>query len=287
MSVEALVREALDGAGPLWFQGLAAPLAHSRWLAIAEATDLAPTSYGTMRYLLRDVSVPLEIVTSLKLPAAFESERPLVIEKLRGEVLDRYVQLGLEFHPEGSIDVSILEMRLLEAFERIAQVPSAAAAVGAVLGALHVVRPEGPEYDVSYSDPVLPFSIFVGIDGPAQTYGDLRLAEGILHECMHLQLTLVEEALPLIAGTSERIHSPWQSTMRPIQGILHGLYVFRVIQDFHGALLTAGCASANEEAYLRRRIAVIGDEVRSVGEIARSSDLTDVGRHFASRLLAA
>jgi hypothetical protein len=42
-------------------------------------------------------------------------------------------------------------------------------------------KTRGHDYDVSYSDPRLPFSIFVGINSGDQANGKLRLAEGISH----------------------------------------------------------------------------------------------------------
>jgi HEXXH motif-containing protein len=156
-----------------------------------------------------------------------------------------------------------------------------------VLVVVHVTRPKRSEYDESYSDPHLPFSIFLGIDGAEQANGDLRLAEGILHECMHLQLTLMEEIVPMVSNGNERHYSPWQATMRPSQGILHGLYVFRVIQDFHRALLENGSLTPREQSYLTRRIDSIEEEIAAVGDLAASRDLTETGRWLAAALQAA
>ncbi|MEN3230233.1 HEXXH motif-containing putative peptide modification protein [Methylorubrum rhodesianum] len=281
-----MVLRALATRGPRWFDGLARPLAASRWRAVTETTGLDRRTYGTVRYLAADASVPRADLASVPLPAAFASDGSVSVEALRGEPLRRYAGLGLDFHADGEAQAALLRKRLLEAFDRLAQVPGAAAAIGAVLAVLHVVRPEGPDYDVSYSDPDLPFSVFVGIDHRPAANGALRLAEGILHECMHLQLSLVEGTVPMVAGADERLHSPWQGTMRPVQGILHGLYVFRVIQDFHRALLEAGSLTEAERAYLGRRIAGIEEEAVAVRDLAGSRDLTPAGRELAVLLLA-
>lgn len=281
-----LVRHALATRGPRWFEGLAGPLAATRWRGVTETTDLDRRTYGTVRYLAGDVAAPRLELVGINLPASFAADGGVVVEALGGDPLRRYTDLGLDFPEDGEIDAGILRERLTEALDRIAQVPGAAAAVGSVLAALHVVRPEGPEYDVSYSDPDLPFSIFVGIDRHPAANGPLRLAEGILHECMHLQLTLIEGAVPMVAGTGDRLHSPWQDRMRPVQGILHGLYVFRVIQDFHRSLLEDGRLTEAETTYLGRRIAGIEEETASVRELAGSRDLTPEGRELAALLLA-
>lgn len=283
---DTLVREAVGRQGGRWFEGLGSELARAKWLAVAEATGLGPESYGTMRYALRDRSAPRETFCAVDLPGAFGTNRGIAVEILRGDVLARYVDLGLDFQRAVDIDARLVADRLRGAFGRIAEVPGAAAAVGAVLATLHVLRPEGPDYDVSYSDPAVPFSAFVGIPGAAQANGDLRLAEGILHECMHLQLSLIEEVLPLVAGTDERLHSPWQGTMRPVQGILHGLYVFRVIQDFHRALVDGGRGTPEERGYLLRRVECVDREISGLTGLERSGELTDDGRRLVAGLLA-
>jgi len=102
---------------------------------------------------------------------------------------------------------------------------------------------------------------------------------------MHLQLTLLESVLPLVMGGAERHHSPWQDTMRPSQGVLHGLYVFRVIDDFLTALLkgkycdTVGCE------YLIQRKATITNEIAMTAGFEYSKELTASGRRIVQRLL--
>ena len=288
VSTEAdLVHAAIGAAGGRWFAGLAAPLARIRWRSVAELTGLTRQTYGTARYLAGDGFVPRDDLTTVSLPATFAASGLVAVETLHGAALRRYADLGLDFHINGATDVKLVHGRLVDAFDRLAEVPPAAAAVGAVLAVLHVARPKRPEYDVSYSDPLLPFSIFVGIDGSEQANGDLRVAEGILHECMHLQLTLIEETVTMVSTGDEQHYSPWQGTMRPSQGVLHGLYVFRVIQDFHRTLLEGGSLTPGERTYLTRRIDTIKEEVASVGDLAASSDLTETGRRLAAALQAA
>jgi len=282
-----LVQAAIEAAGGRWFAGLAAPLARLRWRSVAELTGLTRQTYGTTRYLAGDGSAPRDDLTTVSLPAAFAATGLVAVETLHGDARRRYADLGLEFYPNGAVDIRLVHGRLVDAFDRLAQVPPAAAAVGTVLAVLHVARPKRPEYDVSYSDPLLPFSIFVGIEGSEQANGDMRLAEGILHECMHLQLTLIEETVTMVSTKDERHYSPWQGTMRPSKGVLHGLYVFRVIQDFHRTLLESGSLRPGARTYLTRRIDAIEDEVAAVGDLAASRDLTETGRRLAAALQAA
>lgn len=261
-------------------------LAENQWKSVKASTGISPATYGTIRYLAHDPSAQRDVLTAEFLPPAFERDLlPVVVETLSGEPLKRYSNFGLDFYNSSEIDPAYVSNRLAGAFQKISGVKDLARTIGALLIALHVVKPTGPEYDVSYSDPILPFSIFVSIDKVDQAMGDLRLAESILHECMHLQLTLIEEAVPLISGTSERYYSPWQRTMRPSRGVLHGIYVFRVIQDFYLTLL-AMKPSVAEEDYLSRRIESIEEEVATVSDFSISRDLTEAGKSFSATLLA-
>ncbi|WP_375458497.1 HEXXH motif-containing putative peptide modification protein [uncultured Enterovirga sp.] len=280
-----LVKEALATPGPCWFEGLAERLAGARYRKMELATGINRARYGTVRYLARDAWAARTELASVDFPADFEASIPATVELLGAPISKRYADLGLDLYGPSEIHPEEAVTAVLAAFRRIGEVPGAAVAIGALLSALHVLRPEGPEYDVSYSDPAVPFTIFVGIHPRAGAYGDLRLAESILHECMHLQLTLMESVAPIVVDGGERMHSPWQGTSRPILGILHGLYVFRAIQNFHRALLNRGAMTSDECRYLERRIDVIENEAQSVQGLTGSRDLTAVGQRLASRLL--
>ena len=145
---------------------------------------------------------------SYSLPAHSVQIGPLLSNPSRANL--KLLYLALNFYAAGEIETRVIRDRLMGAFRKLGDVPGVATAVGAVLSVLHVIRPDGPEYDVSYSDPLLPFSIFVGIDANHEAHFDLRLAESILHECMHLQMTLIEEAMPMVSAGEELYHSPWQ-----------------------------------------------------------------------------
>lgn len=280
-----LIRAMATSDDDRWFSGLGERLAAERWADLQDACGLYRSDYGTARVLAADAKAPRHDVSHLTLPKEFQAATPIVVERLAGDALERYEDLGLDLRGPNWSQAPVLTGRLRAAFRRLAEVPQAAAAIGAVLSTVHVATPEDPDYDVSYSDPAVPFSIFVGVFPSELPNGDLRLAEGILHECMHLQLTMIERALPMVAGADARQFSPWQGTMRPAQGILHGLYVFRVIQDFFQTMLANGQGSQNVRAYLERRIATIDEEVSELTDFPRNPDLTADGRMFAAALL--
>jgi len=132
------------------------------------------------------------------------------------------------------------------------------------------VNSSGPDFDCSHSDPSLPFSIFFSIPPAHDDVSILRLCESILHETMHLQLTLCEESAPLIsvAGESRMAFSPWRGGPRLLRGVLHGAYVFYVVRHWYTCLLENPASDTAVDLALRR-IAGITDELSYL----RTSDL--------------
>jgi HEXXH motif-containing protein len=274
---------ALRGPGPFWLNNLGPMLARAHWSKLKTEYGLDKSSYGTGRILERDPLAERQIIGHVHGPV-IEDQHQIAIESLRPEIARRYRDLGLDFYLPADLNSNFLDM-LSRAIRLISAVQGAAAAVSSVLSVLHILIPESPEYDVSYSEPSVPFSIFIGMTLDDQLHRDLRLAEGILHECMHLQLTLVEEQISLIAAENERHRSPWRQTFRPTRGVLHALYVFRVIHDFFADLILSVNVSDEERKYIRRRLSEISNEVEQVGDLSESQDLTPLGRAFVTRLL--
>lgn len=87
-------------------------------------------------------------------------------------------------------------------------------------------------YDISYSEENLPFSIFISIPKYYEKNCELRLAEGFLHECMHLYLSVINEKFPFISKEEATFFSPWKNENRPVYGVLHGIFVFSAIYQW-------------------------------------------------------
>jgi HEXXH motif-containing protein len=170
--------------------------------------------------------------------------------------------------------------RLQTAVDTIRTVDDLATTVGCLVRACHVLSAEAG-YDVSHSTPALPFSIFVSMPEDGERDAVLRLAESIIHEAMHLQLTLVESIVPLVRFTDASAFSPWKQGARPVQGLLHGLYVFAVIHEVLDALAGADPRASD---FANRRRAEITDEVSAIGD-ARDG-LTPIGVEVWDRLIA-
>lgn len=135
-------------------------------------------------------------------------------------------------------------------------------------------------YDVSHSEPRWPDWIFVSCPAAADQVSALRVAENVVHEAMHLQLTLVEAELPLIRDEQMMLHSPWKDELRDLRGVLHGLYVFRCVSEFLASPKLAASLTSEGETYVRRRIEEIEEEVRAVDIPSLLRGQTAAGRAF-------
>jgi HEXXH motif-containing protein len=201
---------------------------------------------------------------------------PVAIELLPAITTGRY--RGLTFAERRAAEVA--RASLERAFDLIERVPTLSRTVAYLVRSVHVLTAT-PCFDVSHSDPEVPFSIFVSVPGGDEAHGPTRLAEAIVHECMHLQLTFIERALPMVADMGYNLFSPWQECLRPVQGVLHGLYVFGVVDAFLEALEPN--LEEDERRFVERRRGQIAGEIARVGEVARA--LTPKGRQLAVRAL--
>jgi hypothetical protein len=278
-----LILLALRRSGPFWFDDLGPLLAKARWSKLKAECGIEKTNYGTVRVLEGSPFAERKIVGHLQGPILGNNEHQIAVETLRPEVTVRYRDFGLDFYPPEVLGSSFLGI-INSAIRLISNVRGAAVAVSSVLSVMHILRPEFPEYDVSYSEPSTPFSIFVGVSRDDQPNRNLRIAEGILHECMHLQLTLLEDHVQFVAVDDGFHLSPWRQTLRPTRGVLHALYVFRVIQDFLYAVLVSKNLTETERNYVTHRLNDINTEVEQMGNLSASADLTPAGKALAARL---
>jgi HEXXH motif-containing protein len=105
--------------------------------------------------------------------------------------------------------------------------------IAQLVRSIHVVGSPDDEIDVSYSHPDWTSTIFVSVCRDSSLLSQLRVAESILHEGMHLKLSLIERIVPITNPFTGNLYfSPWRDEGRPAQGIVHGLFVFRAILEF-------------------------------------------------------
>jgi HEXXH motif-containing protein len=148
----------------------------------------------------------------------------------------------------------------------------------------HPLLASDQHYDVSFSDPAIPFSVFVSAPAPCDRNSILRVAESLVHETMHLQLTLFEGLSPLVdAASNWSMYSPWKQQERSALGILHGLYVFCIL-GWMWRQVSETSRNSTDQDFALRRISEIDEEVSVVRSLEESPALTEEGRHFLRQL---
>ena len=160
----------------------------------------------------------------------------------------------------------------------VGALPTLSAVVASVVDDLHLLE-ASPGYDVSHSEPQWPARIFVSIPDRSDDIGALRFVEGIVHEAMHLQLTLFENQQPIVADLKGTMPSPWRSEDRPFGGVVHGLYVFTCLRSLF--LQLAPIASGASQKHLEGRVREIQAEIASIDVAELTPGLTSVGADLA------
>ncbi|MDX8522066.1 aKG-HExxH-type peptide beta-hydroxylase [Mesorhizobium dulcispinae] len=260
--------------GSAFFPALARRLVSDFWLREGQVLDAF--SYGTARWLTADPLAERLVIHRFAIGARYAHA-----EALPANVRSRYEALDLSFRSDSpTFDECSL---FTEALTWLDRQPGLLETIALMVRSVHYLVSPGPGYDISHSDPDLPFSIFVSLP-IAENNAALRLAESILHEAMHLQLTLVEQAVPLIRNAQATGFSPWQQKDRPVRGLMHGLYVFRAIDEWLGAASESGLGF-DQHHYVAKRRGQIAEEIAMVSDLGSSPALTERGRHFVQWLI--
>ena len=276
--VENFASNAMVKGACFWMPGLARVLTGRLWRYRGRA--LNPKTYGSLRWLHSEPQTCRMVMAVINT----EGAEPIVIEALPPQVAQRYEALGLQLlsGPPTIEEVTLCQNAL--ALLNVHNGPFEA--VITLVRSVHLLAGTKPDYDTSYSDPELPCSICVSLP-TGERHAELRLAESILHEAMHLQLTMLENEMPLIGDADATGFSPWQDTDRPIGGLLHGLFVFRVIDQWLEGFGAGGAWEKRGAAYVSRRRIQIVKEIGMVSGLVDSPALTSFGRKFANWLLGA
>jgi HEXXH motif-containing protein len=272
---QSFAQRALEFVSLPWAPGLAGDLARAFWCD--RPRGLTSVSYGTVRWRRGRRLAIRDIVATLKKPG----RRSWNVERLAGVEVSRLSSIGLtprEDPPSASEVVLFRQARDLAEHG-----PGLADALDALACAVHLLKPQGPGYDTSHSDPELPCTIFVSVPH-GEPYASVRLAESLIHEAMHLQLTMLERHERLVRDAGAKTWSPWQQTKRPALGLLHGLFVFRAI-DVWLDRVQHSANGAEARRYAERRRGEIAREIAAVTNLPQSASLTLFGVLLARRLL--
>ncbi len=174
--------------------------------------------------------------------------------------------------------------KLIAALELLGQADEPLKTVARLVNSIQVLSSDDEEIDVSFSHPELFSTIFVSVCKDRTPVSSIRVAESILHESMHLKLTLIEHFVPFVKpDTGNRYFSPWREEPRPARGVLHGLFVFRAIFDFFGTL--NGQTSTSVKGHLDFRREQIIHEFSQLHQFDRCPDLMPDGAILIKNLL--
>lgn len=284
-SLATLILRALhDGNTPLWHPALTADLTAIAWQDLDRRFGLTPATYATTRVVRRDVSAVPCIATTLPVASRNGTRpEPVNVEVLPDQVASAYVDSN-RLLSLAEINDDVINC-VKAALAILSLVPDVVVTVSSLVRALHLVDSGDDQIDVSFSEPQLPFSAFVSVPGPGAKAGALRVAEALLHEAMHLQLTLVERVVPLVQPTGSTFFSPWRNEFRTAQGVLHALYVFRAIDDFFERVSLAPSLDGLGRLHIDERRTTITSQVREIHAFSKCTDLTRSGAVLVGRLL--
>lgn len=276
----------LGDPSPVWNNKLTEILAARRWEEFMKAGIFEKqVDYNTPAIVFKDKK---------KYPSVQENlinhngnatwlEQPSI-----GYLYEFYQEHGLEPSPIDGPSTDTIVRRLKAAFCVLAQIPECLNEVTTLIRAIQVILSEGPDYDASYSHPDIPFSIFVSVCHDAEPVSNLRVAESILHEAMHLKLTLIEEVVPLVkSGDTSTFYSPWRDELRSIRGVLHGLFVFTAIQLFYGRLLIQLDNASGEADFVIKRRREIFAEIHMLDGLENTNGFTLFGKNLTTSLMSA
>ena len=208
----------------------------------------------------------------------------MIVELLSGDLAKPWENMGLQLAKECDLEDKMFVDMLVDSLVLIKGNREIHATVTGMCRSLHPLVCNDSDVDVSFSDPELPFSIFVSCPPMDTQYRVERLAESIVHEALHLQLTLVERAEPLVEENTVEtlVPSPWKGERRTLQGLIHGIYVFGNLREFWTDIVNQRPQSAE---FGKARVSAIETEMLDVAHLMGSRNLTTSGHRLASSLL--
>ena len=211
-------------------------------------------------------------------------ESGVQVELLPEAVARGWRSRGLELATEASMSNMGFPRILERSLDLVRTIPPLLGTVTGLCRSLHVLAASGRDVDVSCSDPSLPFSVFVSCPPAAERNRVERLAENIVHEALHLQLSLVETIEPLVTDDPDEppVFSPWRNEPRSVRGLVHAVYVFGNIRHFWKRV---AAELPESSSFARSRIEAIDSEMDAAKQLSGSRTLTTAGRRLATSFL--
>jgi HEXXH motif-containing protein len=284
---ERIIIALTDHDSELWFPHLTHDLMQTGLQKLYEESGLTEENYGTARVILKDADAQRVFERSVFTRASLgEIRNETFVEMLPANIIEQYKESGVDFYTREELRINTEIMDCLrDAFEIIRYLSSLFSSVRYLVKSIHLIKPEDDEYDVSFSEPHIPFSIFVSIPKKNTSINALRVAEAIVHEAMHLQLTLIESITILVVSGSQVVYSPWKNDYRTPQGVIHALYVFRVIIYYFKEIIENDSLVLETREYVKERSEEISSQINEIHNFQSCPNLTYLGQVFTKKLM--
>lgn len=265
---------------PPFFVGdaaLATALAKAGQQRLTRTTGVTATQYSVANSLHRVTMEASRRIMGPGLPRLELPELP--------RLASFYKEHSLEPLSADELIAAQADEKLRRAWVLLEKVPTMGACLRALVKTIQVLHSSDPEIDVSYSHPGIPFSVFVSVGEDTSLTSSLRVAESLLHEAMHLKLTLLEQETEMVQSGSQGLYySPWRDENRPVRGVLHGMFVFTAVREFYRAMQRCELPELGQD-FSAYREEVITEELASLAYFPRVPDLTEAGSLLAANLL--
>ena len=277
MPIQKIIQDYLEQPLPLWEKEITQLLVAHKWNELAKQSQITPNTYTIAGCVITD-----KIVTETSLPLLVTKDNIKIVipsDDLKGF----YEEHGIEPVEITTVESSNEVSKIVAALDVLKRIEPLYDFILEIVHSVQLIKAEFPDTDVSYSHPEIPFSIFFSVCEDVSTLSDLRVAESILHEAMHLKLTLIENIVPLIVPNAKGLYfSPWRDEPRPARGVLHGLFVFKALLDFFEAITET---DFTEKEYIKYRIKQIKEDLSQLKDFALCPDLTIDGAILTASLL--
>lgn len=184
----------------------------------------------------------------------------------------------------GDTNVKDFEEKLWYAFKSIARIDKS----------LHDDILSIMEFYVPLVDPTectstsFTFNHFPHITFLSDSFSIATILENVIHEYHHNKLNLTMKFHNFLSDKGGRYFSPWRNDVRPLNGLVHGIYVFTQIYSFYVKALDAegDLITSEQKSFIKFRMSLIYHELCLAFFQIESDDseLTDLGREFIDEL---
>lgn len=214
-----------------------------------------------------------------KLPKVLELHpRDSIVKKL---VLPYYNEVNLLL---GNSNLRVFEERLWDAFKTIYMVDEIL--YNDILSTI--------EFYVPLIDPAkctstsFTFNHFPHVTFVSDSHSITTILENIIHEYHHDKLNLTMKFYDFISDKGGKYFSPWRNDVRPVNGLVHGIYVFVEIYSFYVKALDNenDLITPEYRSFISFRMRLIYHELQlAFFQVkADDSELMDLGREFIAEL---